>query len=145
VLACHTASLAVINVVEDLYSSADATFDWVELWRYEAGTFNATYISTYAVGSAGTSGSATVPCSESIYTFRTTEGGIFKLVLLDTVGTPNVPAAYADLNAVNLAIVDYFKHATTSPARGRDGGKPFAFLKLFPGQNEALFKQRFGR
>ena len=143
--ALHTTCLAVINVVEDLYNSTDATFDYVELWKYEEGTFNAEYVSSYDIGTAGTSASATVACSESIFTFRTTEGGIWKLVLLDNVGTPNVPAAYADLNAVNQAIVDYFKHATTSPARGRDGGSPFAFLKLFPGQSEALFKQRFGR
>ena len=143
--ALHTTTLAVINVVEDLFNSTDATFDYAELWKYEAGTFNANFVSSYTIGSAGTSASATVPCSESIFTFRSTEGGIWKLVLLDTVGTPNIPAAYADLNAINKAIVDYFFDSSTSPVKARDGGYPFSFIRLYPGQNEALFKARYGR
>jgi len=141
----QTACLAVVNVIEDLYNSTDATFDYVELWKYAAGSFDADYVSTYAIGTAGTSALDTVPCSESIFTFRSTNGGLFKLVLLDNVGTPNVPASYADLNSINQDIVDYFADDTLSPAVARDGGRPFAFMRLFPGQNEALFKQRYAR
>ena len=143
--ALHTTTLAVVNVLEDLFNSTDATFDYAELWKYESGTFNADFVSSYTIGSAGTSASATVPCSESIFTFRSTNGGVAKLVLLDTVGAPNQPAAYADLNAINKAIVDYWMSATLSPVKARDNGTPFSFIRLFPGQNEALFKDRYGR
>lgn len=141
----HNTTLAIVNLVEDFYNGTDATFDYAELWLYEAASFEAAYISTYAIGLPGTSAEDTFPASQTIWTFRTVGGGILKVSLMDNVSAPYVPVAYADLNAVNKALVDYVVDDTLSPFLGRDNTRPLAFLRQFAGQNEHLFKTRYGR
>lgn len=144
-LGLHTNTLAVVNVMEDLLSAADATIDYAELWKYEAGTFNATYISSYDISLPGQSANATNPALSLIFTFRTTAGGIMKAVLLDVPGDPGAPVPYATLVPVPKAFADYIIDDTLSPFVARDGGRPFVCLRAFSGENEAVFKKRYSR
>lgn len=144
-LALHTSVASTVAVVDDLLSAADATIDFVELWKYTAGTFQADFISSFDISAAGTNVGATVPANQNIYTFRTAGGGILKFTLLDVPGAVGAPVAYASLAATHQALVDYIKHASSSPFYARDNSRPFAFLRFFPGNNEAVFKERYGR
>jgi hypothetical protein len=144
-LALHTSTLAVVNVLEDLLAEASSTIDYAELWRYTPGTFDAQYITSYAIELDGQHPSGPVAAMSLIFTFRTTAGGIMKCVLLDVPGDNNVPVTYNELSGALKEFVDYVKHPNNSPFLARDGGRPFVNLKTFSGQNEAIFKRRFGR
>lgn len=141
----HTTTLAIVNLIEDNFNSDDTAFTHAELWVYEPASFDATYLTAYDLGLPGTAALATVPASQTIFSFRSLAGGVVKLVLLDTVGIPGVPVAYSGLSAVPQAVVDYWLDDNLSPVLARDGTRPLAFLKLFPGQSEHLFKRRFAR
>jgi len=141
----HTSTLAVVNVIEDMLSSADATIDYAELWRYTTGSFEATYVSSYSIGLPGTSAGTTWPGLSLINTFRTTNGGLMKTVLLDVTGVPNVPTPYGDLTGALLAWADHVIDDTLSPYVARDGGRPFVCLRSFSGENEKIFKIRYNR
>lgn len=131
---------------QPLFSSgAGNTIDYMELWRYTFGTFEASFISAKSIGVAGTSGSTVQGSSQSISTFRTQEGGIFKLSFMETVITPGpkdtAPYGLAALESIAADIVA----GDTYPWIGRDTSFPFARIAHYPGQNEALFKRRNGR
>lgn len=113
-----------------------------ELWRYTFETFDAEFISAYSFSKAGTSGSAPSEASQSIVTFRTTEGGIFKLSFMESVIVPGSIDPLPISNAALDSLVDDVVLGTVYPWIARDGGWPFAVLRHFPGQNEAIWKKR---
>lgn len=126
-----------------LYASAagEATLQYAELWKYEAESFDASYVSTHPIDLAGTSGSSTVSSQQTIVTFRSQLGGIMKISFMETVITTvakdPLPFANAALDTIADAVV-----AGTVPWIARDGGYPIACIAAYPGQNEALFKRR---
>lgn len=138
-------TLGVVNVIEDFLNNTDATIDRAELWKYTPGTFVADFISSYIINQNGTNVSATVPCSQSIWTMRTVGGGIFKVVVLDGTGAQSAPQTYAQSNQDNKNLFDFFTAPTAAPFVARDNSFPFSPLKVFVGQNEHLFKVRYSR
>lgn len=138
---------ALVAVLQPEFNSSATSFLSAELWKYTTGTFQASYISSMSVGLAGTSTSTNKEATQSIYTFRTTEGGIMKVTLMEDVYEKDEPIPYTGLTTESKAIVDFF---VTGGVDGvfflaRDTSFPIAFLKKFPGENEATFKSRFGR
>jgi hypothetical protein len=131
------------NVLKPFMDDTGAECTVVELWKYTAGTFNADYITTYALNSHGSDEGASVAASEHIWTFRTTGGGIFKVTLLETNYGWGVSTPYGSASADNQAVMDYFSHATLAPYVARDNTYPFVPLYVHPGQNEAVFKKRY--
>lgn len=130
-----------VSILDNLFHTASA-FDHAEIWKYEAGTFEASFVSTYTVGTNGLSSSATPPAGQAIYTFRTTEGGIMKVSLMEASIPQDFPKAYAALSADEKAVVDAVTDGTF-PWLARDTSRPFSFIRRYGGQNEALFKKRF--
>lgn len=124
------------------YNSGDATFDFAELWTYVAESFDATYVSTYAIAASGTAGSATYPAGEAIITFRTVEGGIMRLHLMESVRNPGPSLVYADAATPEQDIID-FVLAGGGYFLARDTSPPVAMLRLHPGVNERLFKRLY--
>lgn len=138
---------ALIAVLQPEFNTTTCAFLQAELWKYTPGTFQANYISSETIGLAGTSASASAVATQSIYTFRTIEGGIMKVTLMEDVYAQDEPIPYTGLTPQSQAVVDFF---VTGGVDGvfflaRDTSYPIAFLKKFPGQNEAIFKRRFGR
>lgn len=133
------------NVIEDFLSAASTTFTHAELWKYVAGSYEATYVATQDISAAATSGSAARAAAESIWTMRTRGGGIMRVSLLDTISAPADPSTYADSNADNQALWDFLTDPVTGPFVARDDSYPVAPLRVFPGQNEHVFKKRYGR
>ena len=130
---------AWIAAIKTQFNSG-STFTHAELWEYEPLSFESSFVTTYTLAVAGTSGTGTNQASESIYVFRTQEGGIMKLSLLDTVIASGAGLAYTGLTAAQQGIVDLVL-ASSNVWKARDTSYPFAFIKLYPGVNEALFKK----
>jgi len=130
------------SVVAFYASAGGNVWTGVELWKYDAGTFNASFVSAYSFTKAGTSGTSTQEAAQSIVTFRTTEGGIFKLSFMEpviSIGSIDPPPF---TNAGLASLCDDVAAGNVYPWLARDGGWPFYVLQHFPGQNESLFKKR---
>ncbi len=142
--ALATASAAVITALQPEFSSSDVTFDRVELWKYQDQSLNADFISADTVGLAGTAVLTTKVCTQSIMTFRTEEGGIMRVTLMEDIYSGTFPAGYADLSAETQAVIDYI---LASPGNqlfvGRDTSYPISFVRYNPSQNEAMFRKRY--
>lgn len=133
---------AYIALIDDMYSSASATFARAELWKYTEGTFQADFVSSYDISATGASGSSFVAAGESIITFRTANGGSMRLHYLENVITNAAidppPFANATLEAIRQFVVsdDNWIYA-------RDNSYPFAAVAAFTGQNEKIYKLRY--
>lgn len=94
------------------------------------------------LGVAGTSTTATVKASQIKFTFRSAEGGIGYVVLLDSVYAVNekrIPPSWGGDSAIE-AVADYLV-ATGSMVMARDTSYPVAVLKLLSKTNDELRKQ----
>lgn len=123
----------------------------VELWKYPTvQSFDSVFWATYTpTANAGTSVAATIASGQDIFTFRTAEGGVMKVNLMESVRPAGPPIAYAGLAADPQDLVDFILDGDgatySAPFLGRDTSYPFAFIKEFPGINEKLWKKRNGR
>lgn len=133
----------LIALLRPLFDGTDTNFTHAELWSFVPLTFDATFVSSYAIGLAGQGIIRNFPCSQCIFTFRTFEGGIMRVYLDEAQTAAGEIQAYADMNAQNQALVDYFTDAADSPFLARDTSYPLSFLRLLPGQSEATFKTRY--
>jgi len=135
---------AWVNLIKAIFSSiaGATTIDYAELWKYDAGTFDANFISAYDIAVAGTSGSQEEVSGQCILVFRTSEGGIMKVVFMESVvaaGVPDtLPLANTNLDAIADSLI-----AGEQPWIGRDEGAPIALIAMYPGQSEAVFKRHF--
>ena len=119
------------------------TFGVIELWSYTPLTFDAIFISAYSPTIvAGTSVDLVVVSGMETYTLRTTEGGILRLVGIETTVGTNLRIPYPTTTASVDAIFDFVK-GLTNWILGRDTSYPFAALNFLGGQNEKTFRQRF--
>lgn len=145
------------TVVEDYLTkfcalhAATMDIDSVELWKYPTfQSFDSVFWSSYVpTANAGTGAGSNQASSQNIITFRTQEGGIMKFVSMEDRVAPGLPLAYASMAAETKALVDFILDGDgatySAPFLGRDTSYPFATIKQFPGQNEAVWKKRNGR
>lgn len=139
-----------LTVFNNLYPN---TMDIIscELWKYPTEqSFDAVFWSTYTpTANVGTGGAASQSAGQDIYTFRTSEGGIMKVVAMEDGQVPGPPLAYGSMLAVAQAVVDFILDGDgatyTAPFLARDTSYPFAAIRQYPGRNEALWKKRNGR
>jgi hypothetical protein len=123
-------------------SGGGNTIDYAELWKYTPGTFQATFWGSYGIGLAGTSGGAVVAASQLIQTYRTVEGGIMRINVME--GT--LPAAGIDGPPFSPAQTENVRGGIIGASNcwlGRDTSQPMAAIGQYVGQNEALFKKRY--
>jgi hypothetical protein len=130
-----------VALLRPLLSSSGSSIVLAELWKYTPGTFEAEFLSSYDINLAGTNAGATTLASQSVWTFRTAEGGILKINLMEGVVSQGAKTLYAAQGAASKALVDYVI-ADDKVWLGRDTSYPFSHIAQFPGQNEALFKKR---
>lgn len=132
---------AWVALLQPFYNNATSSFTTAELWSYVPESFDASFVAAYALGVNGSSASAVVPASQLIFTFRTQEGGIMKINLMDNILAPadkDAPPYPGTSQAVANAIV-----LGTSPWLARDTSYAIASIGLYPGQNERLFKKQY--
>jgi hypothetical protein len=139
-----------VAVLEDVLNSGSSTIDYVELWKYTPGTFLSSFVSVYPIGVAGTSSSATQVAGQSIFVFRTQEGGIMKMNVLEGItASVGVGESYPTMSTANKALSDtitdpdYPATAQGAYFLARDTSYPFTLKQRFPGQNEAIYKRRY--
>lgn len=136
-----------LTVLAPLFNNA-FSFDAVELWKYPvAQSFDSEFWSVYGPPTAQPSSvSSAHEAGQAIWTFRTSEGGVMKLSLMETKIASGTPRGYDNMSAEEKAVVDHVLTGSAgydAPFLGRDTSYPFASVKLYPGRNEALFKRRF--
>lgn len=134
---------ALVAVLQPLMSAADTALNFAELWRFADLSFEAEYYSSYDISLPGTAGAAGVPAAESIYTFRTLEGGYMRVHLIEQYHEPGISLNYSNLGSASQDLCDFIVDPSTAYFLGRDTSYPFITHKLSPGQSEALFKKRF--
>jgi hypothetical protein len=127
--------------VADYQFRTDTDFTTAELWRYPAESFNADFYSVETIGLSGSSALATVEDAQTVYSFRTTTGGVAKADWRHTVFNLATFESYPFVIADKNTYVEFLADAT-SPVIGRDNGYVFAPLKFLPGTNEDLTKGR---
>lgn len=131
-----------LTLIDDEFSTT-VSFPNVELWEYTPLTFDAKFISAYSpTANAGVNAAPTIPAQQSIITFRTAEGGILKINLMETVRSAqqqqSFPTGTPSINAIAT-----FVTGSTNWILARDTSYPISRLRWLPGRNEALFKKRF--
>jgi hypothetical protein len=120
-----------------------AVFGVIELWSYVPLTFDAVFISAYSPTIvAGSSATAEKVAGQETYTLRTMEGGIMRLVGIETIVGTNDRVPYPTTTPSVDAIFDFVRGATNWML-ARDTSYPFAALNFLGGQNEKTFRQRF--
>lgn len=123
-------------------SAANNSVDFAELWQYTPGTFEASFVSVYAIGLAGTSGGSPILAGENILTFRSLEGGILRMHFEEFTAVAQQARDTPPIANANYEAIRVFVEGTTNAWLARDTSYPFACIALYPGQNEALFKRR---
>lgn len=133
-----------VTTIKPAYSSAGGhSWDSVELWKYEPESFDSSFVSSYTLAIAGTSGGTTVAGGQSIVTMRTQEGGIFKLSFMESTIAAAVTDAGTISNANLESIVAKIEAGQLYPWLARDTSYPISRIAHYPGINEALWKKRF--
>lgn len=129
--------IALIDVLwEDITNFVSA-----ELWKHTPLTYLSSFKSSYSIGQPGTDAvNPTVAAGQTIYTFRTQEGGIMKLSFLETVTGAGVSRSYPTTFAPTDAVFD-FVASDSNWILARDTSYPVSPLRWHPGTNEALFKK----
>lgn len=130
-----------VALIQPFLSGASSDIVRAELWVCEADSFASDYVSSYDIALPGTSGGVYTPAGQWIYTFRTTEGGVMKVSIMEAVVTPGVSLT-APYTGSSLALAN-FVIDSNAPWLGRDTSYPFANIAAHPGQNESVFKRRF--
>lgn len=141
VIAMSTLTDNWITLIKPLFHTG-IVFNYAELWKYTAGTFEAEFISTYDINVQGTSATSPVPAGQQILSFRTIEGGVLKMNFMEASRASGLPVSYPSLTTQEKAVVDAVL-AVSNAWKGRDTSFPFAFIRCYPGTNEALFKRRY--
>jgi len=136
----NTAVSAFVVHWAKFFNNASVLITHAELWKYDAASFDAQFVSVFDINAPGTIAAATVQASQVILTFRTQEGGIMRIDALDTWWPQSASLSYSGIGTAAQLFVD----AIVSPTNvwlARDTSYPFSFLRLHPGQNERLFRK----
>lgn len=132
----------LLGLIDGFFHTSD-TFDYADLYIYTASSFERTLVSSYTPSiTAGASANSTEEASQAIYTFRTLEGGIARLVLMEPNFRDNSQLSYNALGASHQALADYVT-GTTGWIIGRDTSRIWSFIRRSSGGNEKTFRQRY--
>ena len=138
-----TAMDEFIDLLQIGYATGASFVEWT-LWSYTPNSFDRTFINTWSVGEAGLSVAPTVLMSYRKISFRTANGGILYITMLegisDGLDQQSFPFSSGNMN-------DIANYVTTTGLGGgwiyaRDNSYPVAPLRLSEGQNEKLFRIR---
>lgn len=126
------------------YNNA-TTCTGVTLWRYAPSSFEKTYITSATLTTpTGGNVAAMVPAGQRVMSFRSANGGILKITMIEGIFNGNVRLALtANASGTNDQKLAAYVIGATSWLVARDDGFPIAPIYLTDGQNERAFKQRY--
>lgn len=131
------------GVLRPILSLADTLITHAELWKYAEGTHDASYVATYVIDLSGLNVNVAKPAGQMIWSWRTGEGGIMKIYVMEATNQESTQQSYGNLDADEQAFVDWFHEDATSYALARDTSPPLVFLRMSPGQHETIFQKRY--
>lgn len=101
------------------------------------------WVSTFPDATAGTAGGASVLMMQTMTTFRTSLGGIYRDAFLEnTLLTVNLNDPFPIANATFDAYADYVLSVDGSWIIGRDGGYAAAGIRLMTKTNDSIRRKR---
>lgn len=124
------------------YASSNMNIIRCELWKYAPESFEGEFVTVHPLAVAGTNGVAIVPASQVIHTFRTLEGGVLKINVMEASIAAGQQSPLSAAGSFQGALRD-FVLSEANWILGRDTSYPFAAMTYAPGTNEALFKKRY--
>lgn len=130
---------ALVNVLKVFYSTASSTFDTAILSSVAANSFDKSYLTEYDISVAGSTVAASILSSQAIMTFRTSQGGIFKVNMMSGISTPGITKKPVDYGTNHNNLSNFFTGGAHNFI-GRDNGYPFKSIGFYPGENEHYFK-----
>lgn len=136
-----TAVTAWVTSMQPFFAS-DYSWTAYTVWQYLAGTFDRVFVTTGALNITGSGTGSTNLAHQSIFTFRSGEGGILKIVQNEDTNTGQIREAYSQLGASAQSFMD-FVVSDGSWIMARDTSFPVASLNRIGGQNESVFKKRY--
>lgn len=143
--AAKTFTMAINELVtyfKPLFHSG-TEFSNAEFWYYPTEESDPVWVYTANVAQSGTNPNANVVMSQYVMTFRTGEGGIYKMYLMEpsTTVAMNVRDAYP-FNQVSVQALAGWIIGNGGWIVGRDGGYPATGIMLSTKVNDALRKKR---
>ena len=133
------AATAWAELFTDILNTAAVVND-VVMWEYTEGTNQRRFINSLGLDVNGSSASPTVVASQGIMTFRTEEGGVMKLSIMDTV-VPAGPSQLRSSMGPTIGAIYDFVESDDNWILARDTSMPVVGIAWHPGINEALFKK----
>lgn len=140
-LTLASAVSAYVDVIKTRFDGT-TTFDRYDFWEYTPLTNVRKYIASGNIGVTGTSTATRRKAGQDTYTFRTQEGGIMRLIQMESVTNDDSQKRLSELGGTQLAIVSYITDAT-GWILARDTSYPIAFLRVSNTQNERTYRERF--
>lgn len=131
----------LVAVLLDEYEPTDITFDSFDIFTMDSPSADPQWQYGEALGDIGTGVDLDGwrQATQATFTFRTSLGGISRLVLLDKP-TNNAFGRYTVPSAPETAIIDEFT-AVTNGWAGRDGGRPLVFKNVTVKTNDRLRRE----
>jgi len=126
----------LVDLIKPLFGSTE-TFDDAEVWYQPTPDSDPIWIFTTSLGVAGTNTAEAVVASESVMTFRTSNGGLFRLYLMETCRPVNASLSPSQMSSAETALANALT-GTASSIYGRDDGKPVVVLSLKTKFNDVL-------
>lgn len=138
----QTAVQAYIDEVVGFYDSG-VSFIGYTLWKYTALSEVRTFITSDTLGDVGLSGGPSRLAGQTTLSFRTQEGGIFKLVYLETIFTDDNQISLGGWGNANAIAIVAMVTATNTWFLAKDTSYPISALRASFGENERVFKKRY--
>lgn len=124
------------------FFATSTTFIRAELWKYATGTNDGTFITVHPIGEPGTAVTGSVAAHQVTMTFRSLEGGIARVQLMETkfsgTGQASFPTGVAEIDDFAATLT-----GLSSPVIARDGSRLIVANKFSETQNEKLAEKRF--
>lgn len=121
---------------------ANYSIDTIELWKYAPESLDGTYVSSFTSSFSRTTGDSAEVAKYRMLTFRTSEGGVMKIVLFDKASYGNTQQPYTSLSTEEKALIDHVRSSACALI-GLDGSFPIGFIRASDGQNEALWRKAY--
>lgn len=113
----------------------------LELWKNYPNSYDMSFVSAGEDTYTGTNGSTFALSYYGMYTFRSENGNVFKLLALELSKQAENQQAYSALTAPEKAVVDFVK-GSQNAFLARDNGFPVSFIRASFGQNEKVWRKR---
>lgn len=126
----------------DRFSDTNTSIDYAELWKFEPFSFDGTYLSTLSIGDTGAIGNPAILARQETYTFRTAEGGIMRVAMLEGAGVFINRQAYGTLAGSTKDLMD-FVVGSSGAFLGADTSRVVAPVAVSGSYNRALFRKRY--